>query len=297
MKLPNDPLTPEMREIIAIVPARRSLDINERRRRTRDAALSWNRGALDGLTRIDGDYEITDGSRPAVLVTRNSDTHNPITFVHGGGWSVCDLETHLGVFAGLAHASDRPVWAPHPRQAPESAYPIPLGDIVAALRSQASNQARVAACGDSAGANLLLSAVLKARDEGEPINLSALVLFYGSFRKKFDTDSHREFGDGFGLRTIDSRRSWSLYAPEGGKYADLSGADFTGLPSVQLHLAKCDPLSDDTRWLHEQLKLAGTPCELIEWPGMAHGFLHHMQTLPQAREALEIAARFFQTHD
>lgn len=216
----------------------------------------------------------------------------PVIHLHGGGWSIGSPETHLSLLAGLALATGRPVIAPRVRQAPEHPCPAALDDVHRALTGR--NGRPFVLGGDSAGANLALAAFLRARDRGDPLAVSGLVLYYGCFRRRFDTRSHRDFGEGHGLTTEKMRRFWEFYAPDGGACADLSDADVSGLPPVQLHVAECDPLACDTIWLHDRLRDFGVSAELLIWPGMAHGFLHYASDLPQAREAFARTARFIE---
>jgi len=281
-----------MRAILDAVPAVGSLDIQEMRRHAIESKRAWNDGADAGILRRSS--VIDPGEIPVLYLAERGAEALPVVYLHGGGWSICNLDTHLSIFVDLARALGRPVWAPHPRQAPEHPYPAPLDDVLLAMRSRQEKALQV--CGDSAGANLVLAALLKARDAGRPLPVSAAVLFYGCYRRRFGTESHRKFGEGFGLTTDKMRRFWEMYVTSAGDYADLSQADFKGLPPVQLHLASCDPLADDTRWLHARLQEDGVKAELVEWPGMAHGFLHYALDLRPAREAFDTASRFLGSH-
>ena len=282
-------LDPRMREILDASPPLSSLATAEMRRHALLSKQRWNDKARAGLRVIE---EMTGSAHdlPTLRCEAPDATGTPIVHLHGGGWSIGSPQTHLSLLADLAGALARPVLAPHPRQAPEHPYPAPLDDVLAALSDSAGGPLVVS--GDSAGANLALAAALKARDDGRALPISALILFYGCYRRKQDTASHAAFGTDHGLTSEKMARFWDGYAPEGGAYADLSEADFTGLPPVQLHIAECDPLADDSRWLAVRLRADGVHAELHEWTGMAHGFLHYASALPQARDAFAAVARF-----
>ena len=117
-----------------------------------------------------------------------------VFYLHGGGWVVCDLDTHDAVARRLALASGAKVVSIDYRLAPENKFPLPLDDCVAATRWIAANGGawgidtdRLAIAGDSAGGNLALCTCIKLRDGGEDL-LRAGVLIYGAFAA-----AHRNF--------------------------------------------------------------------------------------------------------
>jgi acetyl esterase len=225
-------------------------------------------------------------------------TGAPIVHIHGGGWATCDLDTHLAVVAGLARASGRSVLAPHARRAPESPYPAPLADTIAALRFVSNTHPDgFFLSGDSAGANLALAALLSLRDTSDAMPVRSAALFYGCYRRRFDTPSHIRYGDGrYGLSTEKMATFWNLYAPNAtdARYADLEGHDMTDLPPLQIHAAQTDILSADSQWLADKVRGHGGAATLLVWDGMAHGFLHYPSGLSSAREAAARAAEFFE---
>ena len=290
----TDSLHPDMRAIIGGPQLPTTLDVATMRHHAKASKAAWNAGAEVGLPVFWQNYPAAVDMRPAVRIGR--DDIAPLVHIHGGGWSICDLETHKSIICDLHRATGRAVWAPHPRQAPEHRYPEPLDDIEAALRNVGSGGARpLVVSGDSAGANLTLAALLRARDEKRPLPVGKLILFYGCYRAVFDTASHLAFGQHYGLTTAKMRRFWQLYAPDGGPYADLSEAGFHDLPPVQIHVAACDPLASDSHWLHRRIRQDGGHADLVQWPGMAHGFLHYARDLRPARDCFATAARFIAT--
>ncbi len=260
----------------------------------------WNERAAEGLEVVDHLYPADDGDRPMRELHLPGAAGAPILHVHGGGWTICDLDTHLAIFAGLARASGRRVLAPHARRAPEAPYPAPLDDVMDAIRDTAR------ACpegfhlsGDSAGANMALAAMLALRDRGEAAPIRSAVLFYGCYRRLFDTPSHARFGDGrYGLSTARMAEFWDFYVPEGAAapYADLSDHRMADLPPFQIHAAGTDILLDDSLWLACRVREDGGAAELLTWEGMAHGFLHYPGDLTSVDRALESAADFVARH-
>lgn len=287
-----------MADVLARQPRLRALDTPSMRAHAVASKRAWNRGAASGLS---ARYETIEGPGAPMkvlrLATKTARETPMLVHIHGGGWSIGNLRTHRSVFASLALATGRTVWAPHPRQAPECPYPGPLVDTVSALRWVASRSpGGVFVSGDSAGANLALAAILLARDEGEPLPVLAASLHYGCYLAQFQSTAHRLFGDGFGLSSEKMRAFWRHYAPDGGDYADLNGCDFHDLPPIQIQYATCDPLADDSAWLHKRLADAGQRVEIHAWPGLAHGYLHYASDLADARTAFARTAQFFERH-
>jgi acetyl esterase len=79
-----------------------------------------------------------------------------ILWLHGGGWVICDLETHDAMCRLLAASSGCRVIAVDYRRAPEHPFPTPLEDCWDALgwvASQLTDEPLILG-GDSAGANM-----------------------------------------------------------------------------------------------------------------------------------------------
>lgn len=228
---------------------------------------------------------------------RNLDRSKVIIFVHGGGWINCDTVTHGAIMSDLAALTGYEVLGPEYPLAPENPYPAGLDavcDLVAEVVASRPN-VRIILGGDSAGANLALATAMRLRDEGNDQAISALLLWYGCYRAKFDTDSHAKFGAGdHGLTTDNMRTCWDWYlnGHDNPVYGDLSAADVTGLPPCYLGEAELDCLADDTKWLAGLLTQAGISHTYEQYPDANHGFIHFGQFYPPSFNALESAAQF-----
>jgi acetyl esterase/lipase len=73
-------------------------------------------------------------------------------------------------------------------------------------------------------------------------------------------------------------------------------ADFTGLPPTLIQVGTTEMLLADSRLLAQRLHQAGSAVTLEEWQGQVHVFQAHYRALPEAREALDRAARFIASH-
>lgn len=204
-----------------------------------------------------------------------------IVWLHGGGFVLNSIDTHERLFRLLALRSGAAVVGVGYSKAPEQRFPVQAAETAAALQWLRANGAlkgldpdRIALGGDSAGANLALSAAISEIAAGR--KLSALALFYGMYAPDFDTESHRQYGDGrYGLSTERMRWYWSQYlgdaAPRDPRAAPLH-ADLRGLPPTLLAAAGLDCLLDDSLCLAELLTEANVEADLSIYPSLPHSF-------------------------
>lgn len=123
-------------------------------------------------------------------------------FCHGGGWVVGDIDTHDALCRDIANSSGVVCISVGYRRAPEHPFPAALEDTLAVVTSLVEGQSglpvdtqRVAVGGASAGGNL--AAVVAQELRGR---IRYQVLIYPVMElSTFDTDSHREFAEGFFL--------------------------------------------------------------------------------------------------
>ncbi len=229
--------------------------------------------------------------------------HGVIVYLHGGGWTLGDLDSHDKICRRLARAAGCAVVGVGYRLAPE--HPAPAGpeDVLAAIRWLANHAqalgldpARIAVAGDSAGASMAAVATRRLRGE---VPLCAQVLFYPStdlspaaadFPSRYENGAippltlelmhvlSSPFTDGFD--THDTRLS------------PLREPDLHDLPPALIITAECDVLRDDGRLYCEALRAAGVQVNYIEVPGMVHGFVEMAGVLPAAVEAIEEAGAY-----
>ncbi|MFJ7961032.1 alpha/beta hydrolase [Streptomyces sp. NPDC096319] len=214
-----------------------------------------------------------------------------IVFCHGGGFVLCDLDSHDPFCRSLALATEATVVSVDYRRAPEHPFPAAPEDAYTALlwASAAFPGRRIAVAGDSAGANLATVLTLLARDRGGP-EIVCQALYYPMLDPTRSRPSHRENAQGYFLTADHLRWYWDGYlsspADRASPYAaPLAGADLSGLPPAQLVTAGFDPLRDDGLAYAEALTAAGVPVTALHHAGMFHGFLSMAGALPAAAEA------------
>jgi acetyl esterase len=225
-----------------------------------------------------------------------------LVYFHGGGFVLCDLDTHDPICRMLADRAGCVVVSVDYRLAPEAKFPAAPEDCYAALRwSVGEAQAlgvdprRVAVAGDSAGGNLAAVVALLAKERGGP-GLVHQLLVYPVTDFNLDTPSYLENADGYLLTRDMMRWFWNHYLdrPEDGANpiaSPLRARDLRGLPPATVLSAEFDPLRDEGEAYAARLREAGVPTELRRYDGMIHGFFGMTARIDRAREAADDAAR------
>jgi acetyl esterase len=218
-----------------------------------------------------------------------------VVFFHGGGWVMCDLDSHDGFCRTVTNAVGCVVVSVDYRRAPEHPYPAAAEDAYAATAWVAANAAglgvdphRLVVMGDSAGGNLAAAVTLLARDRGGPA-IALQSLLYPVTDRDFETSSYQEFGVNHFLTTAAMKWYWKHYladsADPDGAAAPLRATDLTGLPPAHVVTAECDPLRDEGMAYAQRLAESGVPTRAKSYEGGFHGFL----TLPPLLEVTRLA--------
>lgn len=227
-----------------------------------------------------------------------------LLYLHGGGFTIGNLETHDSLCRQLALQSGAAVLALDYRRAPEHRFPVAVHDAWDALRWLSGEGApllgldpgRMAVGGDSAGGTLAAVCALLARDADLPLALQ--LLFYPGTAARMSTDSHERYASGllldrpliewFFAHYIDPRER------EDWRFAPLLAAHHHGVAPAWIGLAECDPLVDEGLAYGDVLRLAGVPVQLELWRGVVHDFIKMGRSVHEARLAHVAAGRALQ---
>ncbi|MWA09454.1 alpha/beta hydrolase [Streptomyces sp. BA2] len=221
-----------------------------------------------------------------------------VVFFHGGGYTLCGLDTHDATARTLCAESGAVVVSVAYRLAPEHRFPAATEDAYAALCWAAAetragalggDPGAVVTAGDSSGGGLATVAALMARDRGGPA-VALQVLIYPVLDAGQGSDSYTSNATGYFLTAAHLRWFWEQYlGPDGDgthPYASPLGADVTALPPAHIVTAGCDPLCDEGAAYADKLRLAGVPVTRGHHPEMFHGFLGFPLLLDDARAAV-----------
>jgi acetyl esterase/lipase len=223
-----------------------------------------------------------------------SDAAGTILWIHGGGWVICDLDTHDAVCRLLAVSSGCRVVAVDYRRAPEHPFPASLEDCWDALRAVAAESvdAPLIVAGDSAGGNMSAACALRARDRGGP-ELALQVLICPVIDHEMTTPSYRERGSGPDLfiTAKDMEWFWNLYIPDPAARSvpdasPLRAESLANLPPAIVLTAEYDPLRDEGIAYAERLKEAGVPVTHRHYEDMFHDFFSFVNLIDAGNEAV-----------
>src|ERR1039457_6637495 len=244
-----------------------------------------------------------DRAIPIRIYTPAGDGPFPcLVYFHGGGWVVCDLDTHDVVCRAIARRAGAVVVAVDYRLSPEYKFPAAVEDCYAATEWVAANAARlavdprrIAVGGDSAGGNLSAVMCLKSRDEDGPALALQVLVYPVTNLASLDTPSYREFAEGCYLTRAEMEwfRGHYLARTEDAQnpYASpLLAPDLRGLPPALVITAECDTLRDEGEANAKRLAEAGVEVTCTRYAGMIHPFFSLGGVFSQGRRAIEQVA-------
>jgi acetyl esterase len=229
----------------------------------------------EAVTEIrDETIEGAGGPLPLRVYFPADDRGRVVTYLHGGGWVVGDLDTHDPVCRRVANTVGAVVVSVGYRLAPEHRHPGAVADTMAALAWSAETfpGRTVGIAGDSAGATLAAVAALATRGGG--VELAAQMLLYPATDPTMSRPSVRENGEGYFLTRSDMewfQRQYFSGGPEDASL-DLLAADVVGAPAAVVATAEFDPLRDEGDAFAARLEGAGVRVRHLPGPGLIHGY-------------------------
>jgi acetyl esterase len=259
-------------------------------RRLSDAAAGLAEQVTHGVTSRPLELELdagTDGARTlaARLYEPESLAGAPsglLVFLHGGGFVLGSLVSGDPLCRTLALQAGVRVLSVEYRLAPEHPFPAALTDAARALvwalehaEELGADPASVAVGGDSAGANLALTAAHQLARRGLPTAAFVLALYPVTDVER--TGGSRDlFATGFGLRSADIDAYERLYLPDGSDPIRPTGLlqahDLDVMPPSYVATAGFDPLRDEGEELAARLADAGVPVVSRRFAGLVHGY-------------------------
>ena len=190
------------------------------------------------------------------------------------------------------------VFAPDYRLAPEHPYPAAPDDCLAAYRgllAEGIDPARLVLAGESAGGGLVLSLLVRLRDEGLPLPAAAAV--YSPWSDLALTGGSLAANDPLDVMFHARHAPWlaSQYVGDGDPRDPRISpvfADYAGLPPLLIQVGEHELLLDDARCVTARARGAGVRVAFSIWRDVPHGW-QLFSLLPEAARAIEETTRFF----
>ena len=257
---------------------------------------------LDDATAEDRTLDAAAGGLRVRIYRPRADDERPrpgVVFLHGGGFVLCDIESHDGFCRAMARHTESVVVSVDYRLAPEHPAPAAALDAYAAFQWAVGNAAelgiephRIAIAGDSAGGNLAAVVAILCRERGT-VRPVGQVLVYPVIDPACDTPSQRRRASGYFTTRAALQWYWRQYLggavpPEPGYLVAPARADsLAELPAAIVVTASLDPLHDEGVAYARRLRSAGVPVVHRDFRGLFHGFLT-MMSFPPAEQGREL---------
>ncbi len=220
-----------------------------------------------------------------------------LVFIHGGGWTLGDLDIYEPLVRALANSTGSVViWVDY-HLSPEYPFPTGLEEVWRAARwiqenapSLGIDPRRIGIGGDSSGGNFAAATALAARDGHIAFDPAYQLLLYPCLDLTAAFPSHELYTEGYLLTA-------KLYAwyrsnylqgadPTDWRASPLFASSFLDLPPTIILTAGFDPLRDEALTYAKRLKGFDVPVEVLSFPGQIHGFLNMGGAIPAARSAI-----------
>jgi acetyl esterase len=223
-------------------------------------------------------------------------------FLHGGGWTLNDVDTHDRLCRRIARRSGWLLASLDYRRAPEHPYPAAIEDARRAYGWLLENADRLegdpaltAFIGESSGASIAAALTLLLRDGGEPLP-AFQILSYPMTDAPGRWPSHEQRGSGYTLDSPLLRWFLEHYRPPAHDPDDpyrepylfpLGAPSLHGLPPALVMTAEFDPLRDEGIAYAQRLAAAGVPVEHLHAEDQMHGFLMVDRAVSRAGELID----------
>jgi len=251
-----------------------------------------------GLDRVDEELGGVPCERSSMPGT-SPDRH--LLYLHGGGFTLGSIASHREVVSAITTHGHLCGHSVAYRQPPEDRFPAAVDDVVAAYRGLLDSGVRaeqIAIAGDSAGGNLCLALLLRAKSDDLPMPACAALICPAPDMslpgKSWDNDPSLDY------LTRPVAYSWLRHYVDPDQYEDPLASpihgDLRGLPPILMHAGGGEGLFDEIETLASALRAADVELTYHVTPEMPHVWHLFVGLIPEADDALkEIAAFIHQT--
>jgi acetyl esterase len=272
----------ELERALAAEPAMHEVPVEESRRARREGT-----GPFPPPVFLDRARDVRIESRGGslglrVIAPEGREAVGAYLHIHGGGWALSAADLQDPVQAELADATGLCAVSVDYRLAPEHPFPAALDDCEDAalwlLREGLDELGLpdvVTIGGDSAGAHLSVTTLMRLRDRHGYAGVRAANLIYGAFDLSL-TPSALTWGErNLILSTPIIEWFTRLFVGDRDRRdPEVSPlyADLRGLPPALFTVGSQDPLRDDSLFMEARWRAAGNEAALRLWPEAIHGF-------------------------
>ncbi|MBA4070759.1 MAG: alpha/beta hydrolase [Gemmatimonas sp.] len=225
-----------------------------------------------------------------------------VLYLHGGSFAFRFPNTYAMFAARLCRRFAARALIPDYRLAPEHPFPAAPDDCHAVYRwllATGHDSRDLILVGDSAGGNLALVTLGRARQAGEPLPACAVLLSPAvdcTLTSPSMVDNE-ERDPVLHLRSLLVLRHHYVPSPHLHMHPEVSPifADFTGYPPLFLQAGSSEMMRDEAIRTAQRANAAGVHVELELWPETPHVF-QVASFLPESVQALDHIERFVLAH-
>ncbi|KAI9248581.1 Alpha/beta hydrolase fold-3, partial [Phascolomyces articulosus] len=229
----------------------------------------------------------------SLVITRPKNTPKDqilpvILYLHGGGWTIGNAKLYKSLREYYTIQAKAAVVFVNYSLSPEVKYPVALNECYDALTWIVDTDpsihhldaTKIAVAGDSAGGNLSAAlAIYDKQKRGGSTKLKCQVLFYPVTDADFDTESYKQFQEGYLLTKGAMEFFWDNYTNKEdrliGTAAPLQASmdELKGIAPAFLTVAEADVLRDEGEAYARKLIQADVPVIVMRALGCLHGFV------------------------
>ena len=219
-------------------------------------------------------------------------------YIHGGGFCLGSLGAYRTYLIHLARGLGMRIITPAYSLAPEHPFPIALNQILDAYKNFVATEKdaqNIVVGGDSAGAGLALSLLLRAQDESIALP-SAALLFSPWVDLTLSGDSFESNKKSDHYLHVESAKSFASWYTNGAdpKTPLISPlwASLKGLPPLFIQYSDTELIASDSARLDEKAKIDGVSVTTSILKDMAHAAIIFYPVLKEASDAFSACESF-----
>lgn len=230
-------------------------------------------------------------------------TQRTIVYVHGGAFALGSSRAYRQHLVRLARICNAKVLSIDYSLAPEYPYPHAVNQLCAVWKELVEQRdfkpAKLVLAGDSAGANIILAAMHRLRDDRLPLP-ACLVLLSAGLDATFDGESYKQNKTKDPMFTMDTLDFYMrAYVQNHDKKDPMVSpvfADLHGFPPMLIHVGSDELMLSSSIKLHENAKEDGVDTVLYVGEGMWHNWHLFAGFVPEAKKAMREIGKYIVDH-
>lgn len=252
-----------------------------------------------------------NGTRVEILTPKNANKNACIVQFHGGGHTQAMNVMYRKTAERLCGLSECPVYSIDYKTGDELVYPSVNNECYEAyveLYNGRLKGKRIIAIGDSFGANLMLSACLRLRNDNIPLP-NALICISGYIDLAATGESYVKNCYNDPLYSLPKNQRFEDYGqfilrktPYCGetspfdKFLSPAYAEYYGFPDMLIQCGEFETSASDSDTLYRKAKSAGVNVTFTEYSGMWHDFQYLTPFLRESKNAWKEIGEFIKSY-